>query len=106
ASRSSGGSGPGGGGPVTRRGRRDHLIESLVGADHAEIAAGKLIDGGGAGLQVGNLRLETAVALGERGVERLLRRDGVLETLDTAYAVVGNPDPVLQQDQGNEKGCG
>ena len=34
--------------------------------------------------------------------ERLLRGDRVLQTLDTAHAVVGDPDPVLQQDQSSE----
>ena len=87
-------------------GRLDDLVEGLVGADHAEVAAGALFDGRCAGLQVLYFGREATVALGKGGIQLLLGGDGVLQPPDAAQAVVGDPDPVLEQDQRDSESCG
>jgi hypothetical protein len=69
-----------------------------VRSNHAEIAARPLFKGIEAGLEVANLSAELPVALLELLVLIALCDHGLLESIQLAYTILGEPNPVLQED--------
>jgi len=94
------------------RGRRrfgaawDDLIERLVAADHAEIAASSFLQSAHPGFEVADFGAELVVTLGELVVFGMLPGDVSLETIDFTHAVVRQPYPVLEEYDGEEQGRG
>jgi hypothetical protein len=69
-----------------------------VRGNHAEVAARALFEGIEAGLEVTDFSAELAVAFLELLVLIALRGNGLLESIQLAYAILGEPNPVLQED--------
>src|SRR5579862_6769914 len=87
------------------RARRYHLVEGLVAGNHAEVAAGTLLERVHAGLQVAHLGGELAVTFAQLRVLGLLPLHRLLQTSHFAHAVFGEPDAVLQEeDEDSQRG--
>ena len=85
-------------------GRRRHdLIESLVVAHHAELAAGALLERSESDLQISHLGEQLPIALALLPIGRFLRLERLIEPPDLPHALIGHPQAVLQQDQADAK---
>jgi hypothetical protein len=67
-----------------------------VGSDHAEITSRSLLQRTQSCLEVAHFGGKLAIALDELLVGGLLRRDGSTQPIEIAYAILGQPNPVLQ----------
>jgi hypothetical protein len=83
--------------PSARGGWHD-LIESLVRGNHAEVTACTLFERIKAGLEVTDFGAELPVAFLELLIVIALRSNGLLESIQLAYAILGEPNPVLQEE--------
>ena len=66
--------------------------------DHAELATRPLFEGVETGLEVTDLGGELPIALGKLIVFASLRRNGLFQAIELAYATLGEPNPVLQEE--------
>ena len=66
--------------------------------NHAEIATRPLFERIETGLEVANLGAELPVALLELLVLIALSDHGFLESIELAYTILGEPNPVLQEE--------
>jgi hypothetical protein len=69
-----------------------------VRGNHAEIATRALFERIEASLEVANLSAELPVALLELLVLIALCNHGLLESIQLAYTILGEPNPVLQEE--------
>jgi hypothetical protein len=70
-----------------------------VRGNHAEIAARPLFERIETGLEVANLSAELPVAFLELLVLIALRNHGFLKSIQLAYTILGEPNPVLQEEE-------
>jgi len=69
-----------------------------VSGNHAEVAARPLFEGVETRLEVADFGAELPVAFLELLVLIALRGDGLLESIQLAYTILGEPNPVLQEE--------
>ena len=86
--------------------RWNDLIKCLVARDHAKIAASTLLERLHAVFQVVHFGRQLPVPLTQLIVFGPLRRDGGLEAMYLADAVLGQPYAVLQKYHDDEQRCG
>jgi hypothetical protein len=69
-----------------------------VRGNHAKIATRPLFEGVEAGLEVADFGAELPIALLQLLVLIALRGNGLLESIQLAYTILGEPNPVLQEE--------
>jgi hypothetical protein len=77
-----------------------------VGRDHAEVAAGALLEGGKTGFQVADLGGELLIPLGQLIILGSLRCHRPLQAVQLAHTILGEPNPVLEEKDGESQAHG